>query len=132
MPPGISEFKTIIKGCVSRSEKDILDCYGQSMYFSEPSLSEYETIDDYLKSCELTFEYMSDKDAENVTTNVFFVSAVNNTLTWKSFYSMDNYPVIHTVVGAEYIGSDGISKTEYKDFYIIYSKEDGGILTVSV
>lgn len=135
LPDGTKEFKSIVEGCSKMSASKVKDSYGRStlssIHYDIPSLVSCETIDDYLKACGLTFDYMQDG---GVTDKVYFVSAIKGNIPYSDLnemYSLNDYNVIYAVVGADYTDADGEQKTAYELFYVLYSEKDHGILKIS-
>lgn len=125
---GAKQFKSIVNGCSKMSASAVQSNYGRSSFYSAPSLVGCETIDDYMKSCGLKFGYMSEEG--NTTQKVYFVSASESAEFEDSWFTQDEFSFIQAVVGADYLDSEGETKTAYKGFTVVCSK-NGGVLGIS-
>lgn len=128
LPAGAKQFKGIVDGCSKMSSSAVQSNYGRSNLYSAPSLVGCETIEDYMKSCGLRFDYM--REDGNTTQRVYFVSASESSEFEDIFFGQGEFSIIQAMVGADYLNSDGESKTAYKNFTVICSK-NGGILDIS-
>ncbi|MCM1055108.1 MAG: hypothetical protein NC394_06240 [Bacteroides sp.] len=127
LPDGAKQFRGIVNGCSKMSASAVQSNYGRSALYSPPSLVGCETIDDYMKSCGLKFNYM--KEEGNVTERVYFVSASESSEVEDVFFGQGEFSIIGAVVGADYVNAEGEKKTAYKSFTVICSSK-GGILSV--
>lgn len=127
LPDGAKQFKSVVNGCSKMSASAVQSNYGRSSFYSAPSLVGCETIDDYMKSCGLKFGYMSEEG--NTTQKVYFVSASESTEFEDSWFTQEEFSFIQAVVGADYLNSEGETKTAYKSFTVVCSKK-GGMLGI--
>lgn len=127
LPDGAKQFKNVVNGCSKMSASAVQSNYGRSSVYSAPSLVGCETIDDYMKSCGIEFSYMQEEG--NTTQRVYFVSSAEGAEYEDNWLLQDEISLFQVVVGADYLNSDGETKTAYGNFMVVCGK-NGGILAI--